>query len=293
MLGASSPPPSLSLPRRGGGNDVALTFTTHGMSPQAGRHQDTLSARRFWAFLSRFLATTSLAALAAGCSSIDRLKAIGEQPTLSQINNPTTQAGYKPVQMPMPAPQPASYNPNSLWRNGSRAFFKDQRAHQVGDILTVKVKITDKATLENETQRSRKNSEDSGVTDFLGSKLLKNPSTAILPGKILTADSTASSEGKGTIDRKEELLTNVAGVVTQVLPNGNLVIEGKQEVRVNYEVRELVVAGVVRPEDIESDNTIDSTKIAEARIAYGGRGQISDVQQPRYGQQVLDVLLPF
>jgi len=245
------------------------------------------------AFLSRFLAATSLAALAAACSSLDRLKAVGEPPSLSQISNPMTQAGYKPVQMPMPAPQPASYNPNSLWRNGSRAFFKDQRAHQVGDILTVKVKITDKATLENETQRSRKNSEDSGVTDFLGSKLIKTPATAILPGKILTADSTASSEGKGTIDRKEELLTNVAGVVTQVLPNGNLVIEGKQEVRVNYEVRELVVAGVVRPEDIESDNTIDSTKIAEARIAYGGRGQITDVQQPRYGQQVLDVLLPF
>jgi flagellar L-ring protein precursor FlgH len=248
---------------------------------------------RIGAFLSRLLAATSLAALAAGCSSIERLKTVGEQPTLSQINNPTTKTGYKPVQMPMPAPQPASYNPNSLWRNGSRAFFKDQRAHQVGDILTVKVKITDKATLENDTTRSRKNSEDSGVTDFLGSKLIKTPASSILPGKILTADSTASSEGKGSIDRKEELLTNVAGVVTQVLPNGNLVIEGKQEVRVNYEVRELIVAGVVRPEDIESDNTIDSTKIAEARIAYGGRGQLMDVQQPRYGQQVLDVLLPF
>jgi len=235
----------------------------------------------------------ALAALAAGCSSLDRLRGVGEQPPLSQISNPTTHAGYKPVQMPMPAPQPASYNPNSLWRNGSRAFFKDQRAHQVGDILTVKVKFTDKATLENETQRSRKNSEDSGVTDFLGSKLLKSPATAVLPGKILSADSTASSEGKGTIDRKEELSTNVAGVVTQVLPNGNLVIEGKQEVRVNYEIRELVVAGIVRPEDIESDNTIDSTKIAEARIAYGGRGQLTYAQSPRYGQQLLDTLLPF
>jgi len=239
------------------------------------------------------LAVACTASSLGACSTLDRIANIGEQPALAAIENPTTQPGYKPVQMPMPAPQPASYNPNSLWRNGSRAFFKDQRAHQVGDILTVKVKITDKATLENETQRSRKNSEDSGVTDFLGSKLIKTPASSILPGKILTADSTASSEGKGTIDRKEELLTNVAGVVIQVLPNGNLVIEGKQEVRVNYEVRELVVAGVVRPEDIESDNTIDSTKIAEARIAYGGRGQITDVQQPRYGQQVLDVLLPF
>src|SRR5882762_7169109 len=239
------------------------------------------------------LAALVAAGLLADCSAMDRLKNIGEQPALSAIENPVAQPGYKPVQMPMPTPQPASYNPNSLWRNGSRAFFNDQRAHQVGDILTVKVKITDKATLEHDTTRSRKNSEDSGVTDFLGSKLIKTPASSILPGKILTADSTASSEGKGSIDRKEELLTNIAGVVTQVLPNGNLVIEGKQEVRVNYEVRELIVAGIVRPEDIESDNTIDSTKIAEARIAYGGRGQITDVQQPRYGQQVLDVLLPF
>ena len=116
---------------------------------------------------------------------------------------------------------------------------------------------------------------------------------AALPTRIFTGDSNSSSDGKGSVNRSEALVTNVAGVVTQVLPNGNLVVEGKQEVRVNFEVRELIVAGIVRPEDIESDNTIDSTKIAEARIAYGGRGQITDVQQQRYGQQVLDVLLPF
>jgi flagellar L-ring protein precursor FlgH len=234
-----------------------------------------------------------LLAVLTGCAAFDRLKNVGEQPKLASIDNPAAQPGYKPVQMPMPAPQPAVYNPNSLWRNGSRAFFKDQRAQQIGDILTVKVKITDKASYQNETTRSRTNKEDSGVGDFLGSKLIKAPVSAALPGRILTADSNSSSDGKGSIDRKEELQTNVAGIVTQVLPNGNLVIEGKQEVRVNFEIRELIVAGVVRPEDIESDNTIDSTKIAEARIAYGGRGQITDVQQPRYGQQVLDVLLPF
>ncbi len=227
-----------------------------------------------------------------GCAALERLTQIGEQPKLSQIENPTAAPGYKPVQMPMPMAQPASFNPNSLWRNGSRAFFKDQRAHQVGDILTVKVKITDKAVLDNNTKRSRDNNEDSGVTNFFGKKALPIMNTD-LPTRIFTADSNASSEGKGSIDRKEEVLTNVAGVVTQVLPNGNLVIEGKQEVRVNFEVRELIVAGIVRPEDIERDNTIDSTKIAQARIAYGGRGQITDVQQPRYGQQVLDVILPF
>ena len=108
--------------------------------------------------------------LLGGCSALDRLKNIGEQPALSPIENPTAQPGYKPVQMPMPAPQPAVYNPNSLWRNGSRAFFKDQRAMQVGDIMTVKVKITDKAKIENGTKRSRDSKEDSGITDFIGSK---------------------------------------------------------------------------------------------------------------------------
>jgi flagellar L-ring protein precursor FlgH len=244
----------------------------------------------------RFLTTASMLALASatgGCSSIERLSAIGEKPSLSAIENPTTQPGYKPVQMPMPTPQAASYSPNSLWRNGSRAFFKDQRARQVGDLLTVSVNITDKATFDNETKRSRTNKEDSGVTDFAGSKLLTGKAALVMPGKILTADSTAQSEGKGSVNRAEALQTSVAAVVTQILPNGNLVVEGRQEVRVNFEVRELIVAGIVRPEDIQSDNTIDSTKIAQARIAYGGRGQITDVQQPRYGQQVLDVLLPF
>jgi flagellar L-ring protein precursor FlgH len=246
--------------------------------------------------LNRVILTVALlttAALASGCSAVDRLSAIGEKPSLTAIENPTTQAGYKPVQMPMPKPEAASYNANSLWRNGSRAFFKDQRAHQVGDILTVTVNFTDKANIANETQRSRTNKEDSGISDFAGSKLLSGSAAKVLPGRLLTADSTASSDGKGSVQRQENLQTSVAAVVKQLLPNGNLVVEGRQEIRVNFEVRELIVAGIVRPEDIQSDNTIDSSKIAQARIAYGGRGQLTDVQQPRYGQQVLDVLLPF
>ncbi len=237
---------------------------------------------------------TLAASLLCGCAAIDRIKNIGQPPPLAAVDNPTTRPGYKPVQMPMPAAQPASYNPNSLWRNGSRAFFKDQRAHQIGDILTVKVNITDKANIANETQRSRE--QQGRLRHHRFHRQQDHPPIRrkpILPGRILTADSSASSDGKGSVNRQEALQTNVAGVVTQVLPNGNLVIEGRQEIRVNFEIRELIVAGVVRPEDIESDNTIDSTKIAQARIAYGGRGQITDVQQPRYGQQVLDVILPF
>ena len=234
----------------------------------------------------------TIVSVAGGCSSIDRLSQIGEQPKLSAIENPTAQPGYKPVQMPMPKPEAVSYNANSLWRNGSRSFFKDQRAHQIGDLLTVTVNITDQANFANETQRSRTSTEDSGITAFLGSNLLTGKTTA-LPGRLLTDDATNAYDGKGSIQRQESLTTNIAAVVTQLLPNGNLVVEGKQEIRVNFEKRELIVAGIVRPEDIQSDNTIDSSKIAQARIAYGGHGQITDVQQPRYGSQVMDVLLPF
>jgi flagellar basal body L-ring protein FlgH len=181
-------------------------------------------------FARSLLGTAAVASLLNGCAAIDRIKQLGEPVALSPIDNPTAKPGYKPAQMPMPTPQPASYNPNSLWRNGSRAFFNDQRAHIVGDILTVKVNIND---------------------------------------------------------------TALAAVVTQLLPNGNMVIEGKQEVRLNTEIRELIVAGVVRPEDIQSDNTIELPKIAEARLAYGGRGTLTNIQTERWGQQVVDIALPF
>jgi flagellar L-ring protein FlgH len=233
----------------------------------------------------------TIVSLAGGCAGIDRLSQVGEQPKLSAIENPTTQPGYKPVQMPMPKPETVSYSPNSLWRNGSRSFFKDQRAHQIGDLLTVTVNITDQANFANETQRQRTATEDSGITGFFGSAVLgQNGKSA---GRLFQSDSNSQTDGKGSIIRQETLQTNVAAIVTQVLPNGNLVVEGKQEIRVNYEKRELIVAGIVRPEDIQSDNTIDSSKIAQARIAYGGHGEISDIQQPRYGSQVMDVLLPF
>jgi flagellar L-ring protein precursor FlgH len=245
-----------------------------------------------WSRIVKFAALFAILSLAGGCSAVDRLSQIGEQPKLTAIENPTAQPGYKPVQMPMPKPEVASYNANSLWRNGSRAFFRDQRAARVGDLLTVTVNITDKANLSNETQRSRTGTENSNINDFIGAKTITQP-LKVLPGNLLATTSASSSDGKGSVNRQESLTTNVAAVVTQVLANGNLVVEGKQEIRVNFEIRELIVAGVVRPEDIQSDNTIDSSKIAQARIAYGGRGQIMDVQQPRYGQQVVDVLLPF
>src|ERR1700721_2271331 len=130
----------------------------------------------FTSSINRFALTGTLLPIVSvaggGCSSIDRLSQIGEQPKLAAIENPTAQPGYKPVQMPMPKPETVSYNANSLWRNGSRAFFKDQRAARVGDLLTVTVNITDKANIANETQRSRTSKEDSGITDFIGAQTI-------------------------------------------------------------------------------------------------------------------------
>ncbi len=245
--------------------------------------------------LLRISGVVALGLSLGACGMADRLANVGQAPALSPIEDPTASKGYKPVQMPMPAIEHASFAPNSLWRTGSRAFFKDQRARQVGDLVTVKVKVTDRAQLDNTTKRSRKSGEDLGAENIFG---FEGRLGAVLPkgadaSSLLKLESEGTSEGAGSVRRSEQLATNVAAVVTQTLPNGNLVIEGKQEIRVNFEVRELIVAGVIRPEDIESDNTIESAKIAQARIAYGGRGQITDVQQPRYGQQVMDIVLPF
>jgi flagellar L-ring protein FlgH len=246
---------------------------------------------RVW--LLRCVLLSSAAALSTGCSTLNQLKTIGQTPPLSPVDNPTTKPGYKPVQMPMPTPQPVTYNPNSLWVNGSRAFFKDQRAHQVGDILTVKININDTAEFQDQTQLSRSTTEDSGITNFIGANTIANPAKAVLPGALLNANGNTQMNGSGTINRQDQLLTNVAAVVTQMLPNGNLVIEGKQEIRLNSEKRELVVAGIVRPEDIDSDNSIDLPKIAEARVAYGGQGTLTNAQERPWGQQVTDVVLPF
>src|SRR5258708_7074251 len=252
-----------------------LALTRSGGLPRTRSGVATGSREENASKISRLVLTGALlatSAITSGCSSIDRLSQISETPKLNAIENPTAQPGYKPVQMPMPKPETASYNANSLWRNGSRAFFKDQRAARIGDLLTVTVNFTDKANIANESQRSRTSKEDSGITDFIGAKTITQ-ATKILPGRLLQTDSASNFDGKGSVVRQENLQTNVAAVVTQILPNGNLVVEGKQEIRVNYEIRELIVAGVVRPEDIQSDNTIDSSKIAQARIAYGGPSQ--------------------
>lgn len=229
------------------------------------------------------------------CSSIDRMADIGKPPALSEIKNPKADAQYQPVSMPMPAITAQSRHGNSLWQAGSRAFFKDQRAGRVGDILTVVVAISDSAGINNTTTRTRANSETADLIGMLGAENLLDQvfDDSASGGNLVDLSSDVSNVGTGKVDRAETINLQVAAVITQSLPNGNLVIFGRQEVRVNFEVRELVVGGIIRPEDVLSDNTISYAKMAEARISYGGRGQLTDMQQPRYGSQVLDIVLPF
>ncbi len=238
-----------------------------------------------------------LSSFLAGCSStLDKIEDIGKQPKMTEVTNPTEQATYKPVTWPMPenAPPPKQYA-NSLWQPGARAFFRDQRAARVGDILRVNVKIEDKAEVDNATERKRDTNDALSAPTVFG---VENKFVGFLPGKanpskLMDVNGSTSSKGNGTVKRKETIETQVAALITQVLPNGNFVIDGSQEVRINFEVREVSVKGVVRPEDIKSDNTVDSSQIAESRITYGGRGQLTDMQQPRWGNQLVETLAPF
>jgi flagellar L-ring protein precursor FlgH len=242
------------------------------------------------------LLLASAAILLSGCGGLlTRIAEVGETPRMTQIQNPAADPNYRPVSMPMPAPVLEGREPNSLWRTGSRAFFKDQRASRVGDLVTVLITIDDKAKINNQSTRTRNTTENAGIGAFFGYDLSLDRllPQAIDPTNVVDLSARTGNDGKGTIDRAEQINLKVAAVITQILPNGNMVVHGRQEVRVNYEIRELQIAGMIRPEDISSLNAISYEKIAEARIAYGGRGQITDFQQPRYGQQLLDVLMPF
>ena len=240
-------------------------------------------------------AVLALVLLLPGCGSLQRLSEIGRPPAMTPSSDPTADPGYRPISLPMPRPQAAPVEENSLWRTGSRAFFKDQRAAAVGDIVTILVNITDAADLKNQSNEGRTGQESLGLPNLLGfeATLPKMLAKALNAKELISANSAGNATGTGAIKRNETVTLRLAGVITQALPNGNLAVAARQEVRVNNELRELQVSGVLRPQDIGSDNTVRHDRLAEARIAYGGRGQISDVQRPRYGQQLLDVLLPF
>ncbi len=237
----------------------------------------------------------SFSALVSACSTsqVDRLEWVGKQPPMSPVQ-PKSQT--EPIVWPIVKEEKISYSSAaSLFDSQSKAFFKDQRAKKVGDILTVKVEINDQAKLDNKTEAKRQETDKTGAPSVFG---LENKLIGWLPGKgdpsnLIDTSAQVNNKGEGKIDRKEIIKTDVAAVITNIMPNGNMVIYGSQQVNVNFEQRELTVQGVIRPQDISPANDVKYSQIAEARISYGGAGIISDIQQPRVGSQVLDILSPF
>jgi flagellar L-ring protein precursor FlgH len=238
-------------------------------------------------------------ALLSNCSYYtERLKQVGKAPPIEQVEIPMQKEDYKPIVWPSdPTQQLATLpeNKNSLWKPGARTFFRDQRARRVGDILKVTININNNANLNNKTEQVRTTKENSSAPNLYGfeNKLTKLFKGKFNPATLLNITGSDDNVGSGTIARQEAIKTEVAAMVTQILPNGNLVIKGHQQVRVNFELREVLVEGIVRPEDISSTNEVSSDLIAEARISYGGKGNITNLQQPRIGNQILDVVSPF
>ena len=242
----------------------------------------------------RGLLAAGCVSLLAGCGALAKLSELGRPPAMAPITDPTKDPTWRPVSLPMPAPEPAPAEANSLWRRGSRAFLKDQRASTVGDTLTVLVNITDSADVENNSTRTTAGSQQMGIPNFFGVEtVIPRIFHGANPASLVSTNSAGSWQGQGVIKRTDTVTLRLAAIVTQVLPNGDLVVSGRQQMRVNSELRDLSVSGIARPSDIASDNTISHDRLAEARIVYGGRGQSSDIQTPRWGQQLLDIVLPF
>jgi flagellar L-ring protein precursor FlgH len=227
----------------------------------------------------RSLVMMSAAAAVAGCAG--QLSEVGVAPAISPVGYESQVAR---VQRMGGAPNVARTT-RSLWSDNGADLYRESRALKVGDVLTINISIDEKAKLDNKTNRSRESTVDAALSFVFGVNASGSGNYSL--------SSKSSSKGEGAIDRTEEIKLNVAGVVKAVFPSGNLLIEGSQEILVNHELRVLQIAGIVRPGDITRNNTISYEKIAEARVAYGGRGRLMEVQQPGWGHQVYDAITPF
>ncbi|MDO5658252.1 MAG: flagellar basal body L-ring protein FlgH [Paracoccus sp. (in: a-proteobacteria)] len=234
----------------------------------------------------RLLMTFAAAAILAGCARTDHL---GRPPTMTEPRRtPEFTAMTTPV-LDLTATPQRPEQAASLWAGERRSLVGDRRASSRGDILTVVIEIDDRAEMSNSSNRSRSGAENMRISSMAG--LPERSSTPMDP--LVAASSSSNHRGTGQTSRRDRMTLRVAATIIETLPNGVLHISGSQEVRVNFEMRELTVTGFVRPEDIGRNNEIAYDRIAGARISYGGRGQITDMQQPRYGQQVADMILPF
>lgn len=229
--------------------------------------------------------------LLAGCGKLNQ---VGRAPEFSPLEgNIEHSAMYS--SLPAVADDRGPTEQSSLWTAQRNSLLGDHRANTRGDILTVVVQINDQATINDTTGRSRTGSNKMGVPSLFG---IPQRLDAVLPtgatsASLVATNSATTFSGTGSVARNEKVTLRLAATVVEELPNGVLRIEGQQQVRVNNELRDLVVSGYVRPDDISRQNEITYDKIADAQISYGGRGQITDVQQPAWGQQVADQVLPF
>jgi flagellar L-ring protein precursor FlgH len=247
--------------------------------------------------LNRFFLVLCIFSLCSCSETWNRIKNIGRPPTLSKLEIPITKDDEDGVTQEDRAKtmQDHTRKTNSLWHPGGTSFFRDNRAWKVGDIVRVVVSIQDSANLNNATQNQRNSSTNVEANKVFGKEkgIAKFLSRTGVPGTLLDAGGAGKHSGSGSISRKENITTVIAATVIKILPNSNLVIQGQQEVRVNSELREVKVAGIIRPKDISKGNSITSDQIAEARISYGGRGVVTNVQDPKIGAQIVDTISPF
>jgi len=230
--------------------------------------------------------------LLAGCTSLDQ---VGKAPSFSPLEGSYQHHAMYSNTLPDQGDPDGPTDASSLWTASRASLLGDRRAGNRGDILTVVIEIDDRAEISNSSGRSRTGSQSMGIPSLFGipQRLDRTLPEGATMAEAVKTNSASTFSGNGSVSRQEKLTLRVAATVVEKLPNGVLRIEGQQEVRVNFELRELIVTGYVRPADISRTNEVTYDKIAGARISYGGRGQITDVQQPRYGQQITDTLLPF
>ena len=247
--------------------------------------------------LPRFALVLLCSLALAGCDVIaQRLQSVGRVPEFTKVNTYEMDMREEAMRASIISEEMTSGRQvpsNSLWKQGFKTFLRPRSA---GDIIKVKISIQDQAQLNNQTTKGRQSTEKGGVANLFG---LENKIPLLLPGQVnpanlLNMNNNDQMTGNSQINRRETITTTVAAAVIRVLPSGNLLIKGSQEIRVNYEIREVSVEGIVRPEDISNDdNSVNLDQVAEARISYGGRGQISEYQQDKYGKQVIDAISPF
>lgn len=247
--------------------------------------------------IKTLILSVSTCCLLSGCLA-EKMSEIGDGPKVSQIQNPTMAHGYAPVSMPMPAPSQPEHHINSLWQIGSKAFFKDQRAGKIGDIVTVAVLIDNKESTSFTPSMSKETKTDASLSNFMGlqhqaKRILPHKFADNLPTKWLDSTSKPSHSGSGKYNLEDKMKFKISATIIQIMPNGNLVIQGHTEFKLMNEVREVELRGIIRRSDIQSNNSISSDKIAELRIVYAGRGDITDVANRPWGVQAVEKIMPF